>query len=204
MASPTADWPSAFLVPDSGPGDVADEALLWLGRWVVALTVAIQRWGRDPVRRGRVLSAGRGRVRLAIPWYRPSLFDEALALALQLIPKWSASEADWSALAAEGLDGHFGNRWADIQADGLGPATLRFIDAALRRGMPFDVLPGFVQIGWGTKAERFDFTFTGQTSAVAIDAGEEQAENTSDAVRRRSARPPRRGRRRRRTCPARS
>ena len=74
-----ADWPDAFLV--SGPADVDEEALRWLGNWVVALTVAIQRWGREPVWRGRLLAAGQGRLRLALPWHRPEIFDEALTAA---------------------------------------------------------------------------------------------------------------------------
>lgn len=161
------DWPGAFLVPGSEPADGSDAALLWLGQWVVALTVAIQRWGRDPVWRGRVVSAGNGRIRLAIPWYRQDFFDDAVALAVQVIRRWSVAEADWDAVAASGPAAYFGHRWADVQAGGLGPDVLRSIDAALRRGLPFDVLPGFVQIGWGEQAERFDLTLTGRTSEIA-------------------------------------
>jgi hypothetical protein len=80
------DWPDAFLL--SGPADVDDAALGGLGTWVVALTVAIQRWGRDPVLRGRLLAAGQGRLRLAVPWHRTDFFDHALAAATQLIPEW--------------------------------------------------------------------------------------------------------------------
>jgi cyanophycin synthetase len=160
-----SDWPGAFVVTDAEPA--GDRALLRLGEWVVALTVAIQRWGRDPVRRGRVLSAAHGRVCLAMPWYRADFFDEALEHAVRLISRWSASGADSDALAAEGLDGVFGGRWAEIRAGGLGPETLRFLDIALHRGLPFDVLPAFVQIGWGRQAQRFDFTCTGNTSALA-------------------------------------
>ena len=59
------DWPGAFVVwvvnlraPMTCGG--------WV-EWIVAVTVAIQRWGRDPVFRGRVCGVEDGRLRLAIP-----------------------------------------------------------------------------------------------------------------------------------------
>ena len=46
----TSDWPSAFQVEPGQPGRTAE----WmLGEWVIALTVALQRWARDPAWRGR-------------------------------------------------------------------------------------------------------------------------------------------------------
>lgn len=71
------DWPTAFLVPDDVRSTIDDDLACWLGDWVVALTVAILRWGRDPVLRGRVLDATPGRLRLAIPWYRVVDYDTA-------------------------------------------------------------------------------------------------------------------------------
>ncbi len=156
-----ADWPGAFLLP--GPTEIDDAALGRLGGWVVAVTVAVQRWGRDPVWRGRLLSAGQGRLRLAIPWHRPDLFDDALGAALRLIPGWLGPVR-----RHEDLDGVFAGRWPDIQAGGLGPNTLRFVEAGVRRGMPFDVLPSFVQIGWGMNAERIDLGLTGRTGWIAM------------------------------------
>lgn len=168
-----SDWPTAFLVSET---PFPDDSIGHLGRWVVALVVAVQRWGRDPVWRGRVVGAAGDRVRLAIPWRRPALFDEALTLALRLIPQWLSATAaragqpawrDWLAAGGgPGLEAHFGGRWPDIQANGLGPNSLRFIDAAVRRGMPFEVLPGYIQIGWGANAERFDLAATGRTSWI--------------------------------------
>ncbi|MCB0933207.1 MAG: hypothetical protein KDB71_15080 [Mycobacterium sp.] len=181
-----SSWPTAFLLP--GPDSVAAgaEAVEWLGGWVVALTVAVQRWGRDPVWRGRILEAEPVRLRLAIPWYRQSLFDQALDVVIQLIDRclwpgrtpqrgrqWHAWLDRRQGISASGsvihyaIDELFGDTWAGVQAAGLGPNTLRFIEAAVRRGMPFDILPGFVQIGWGVNAERFDLALTGQTSAIA-------------------------------------
>ena len=159
------DWPTAFLVTDHAAARDGDESLRWLGGWVVALTVAIQRWGRDPVWRGRVSRAEPGRLILAVPWYRSPLFDAALSLALTLIADWLRAD---QAGPDPDLDHYFNGRWADVQAGGLGPNTLRFIEAAVRRGMPFDVLPSFVQIGWGCNAERFDLALTGSTSWMAM------------------------------------
>lgn len=174
------DWPDAFLVSGS-PGN-AEEPLSRLGDWIVALTVAIQRWGRDPVWRGRLLTAEQGRLRLAIPWHRPDFFDEALAVATRLVSGYAPAEQipgeapawlSWlkgdPGPGRDGpLSGYFPGRWPHIQADGLGPNTVRFIEAGVRRGMPFDVLPSFVQIGWGANAERFDLGLTGRTGWIAM------------------------------------
>ena len=175
------DWPTAFLVPGSEPRAPGREGLRWLGDWVAALTVAIQRWGRDPVWRGRVCSVERGRLRLAIPWFRQSFFDESLSAALQMIPEWlqpeqAAPEGNpaWLGWLKAGgtpvseLERYFGGRWADIQAGGLVPVMLRFLEAAVRRGMPFEVLHGFTQIGWGANAERFDQSLTGRTGWLGV------------------------------------
>lgn len=154
-----AGWPSAFLRADV---PAHDEHTHRLGGWVVASTVAIQRWCRDPVWQGRVLDAESDRLRLAIPWYRYDVFDSALTLATQLISCWLTS-TDVTAT----LDELAENRWENIQSEGLGPNSLRFIEAAVRRGMPFDILPSYVQIGWGANAERFDLALTGRTSSIA-------------------------------------
>ncbi len=182
-----SDWPAAFL---GGGGEAAaDEQLQWLAGWTVAMTVAIQRWGRDPVRWGRVLDVRQGRLRVAIPWYRQWFFDRALKVTLQLItdslrsdpatnprdPSWlgwlkadRGSEPDTTpdTTPEATLDRYFDGEWPDIQASGMAPNTLRFIEAAVRRGMPVDVLPSFVQIGWGVNAKRFDMATTGQTSWI--------------------------------------
>ena len=83
-----SDWPAAFLAERVDP----------LGDWVVAVTVGLQQWARDPVWRGRVVSSGAGRLRLAIPWRREAIFGDALELAVRLIERWSAPTADRPAL----------------------------------------------------------------------------------------------------------
>ena len=146
-----SDWPTGLLV---------DGAPHRLGQWVVALSVAIQRWARDPAGRGRVVRAAPGRLTLAVPWYREQFFDEALSVALTVIRR--------AVTAAGGpplhLATHFGDRWEGILGNGMAPNTLRFLEAAQTRGMPFDILPSFAQVGWGANAERFDMAFTGHTS----------------------------------------
>lgn len=154
-----SDWPTAFLKPT----DLGDLGVEWLGSWIVALTVAIQRFGRDPVWRGRVISAERHRLRLAIPWTRNVFFGQALDLALELV-RCAVTGSDGVPVE---LQAHFGGNWAAICANGMQPNTLRFIQAAAARDIPFAVLPNFVQLGWGANAERFDMSFTGRTSWIA-------------------------------------
>jgi len=148
-----SDWPTGFLVDDPTGGH-PDR----LGQWVVALSVAIQRWARDPAGRGRVVHAEPGRLTLAVPWYRQNFFDEALGLALTVLRRAVTGDGPPLHLAT-----HFGKRWEGILGNGLAPNTLRFVQAGQARGMPFDILPSFTQIGWGVNAERFDMAFTGHT-----------------------------------------
>lgn len=189
------DWPGAFVVGGESSG--ADD-VRWLGEWIVAVTVAIQRWGRDPVFRGRVCGVEDGRLRLAIPWCREGFFDQALSAALRLVAGWlgsgqpvaSQSPAPWLGWlkgdgaeenspgrvevqvpqrpAEQTLDEVLHGRLAEIQSGGLGLIQLRFVEAAVRRGMPFDVQSFWVQIGWGANAERFDWAATGRTSWMGM------------------------------------
>lgn len=170
------DWPRSFLVADPGESPAAR-----LGGWVVAMAVAVQRWGNDPVWRGGVLQAGPGRLLLAIPWRRQSFFDGAVDLALRWVSRWvwPAPEAleerlsRWLGAAAAPLTpaGHFGDRWQALRSGGLAETTLRFVQSAAERDMPFDVLPSYVQIGWGAGAERLDLTATGHTGWIANATG---------------------------------
>lgn len=157
------DWPSAFLVPDDPDTGCADPATAWLGRWVVAVTVAIQRWARDPVFFGRVVRAEPGRLVLAIPWRRQALFTEVLRMALELVAQWAGSPTATQFAVSR----HFGERWVEIQNNGVAPYTLSFVRAGADRGIPFSVLPSCLQLGWGAHAERFDMSFTSKTSWMA-------------------------------------
>lgn len=150
-----SDWPAAFLTQQ------VDD----LGDWAVAVTVALQRWARDPVWRGRVVSVNPGRLRLAIPWRREAIFTGALELALRLVEHWSAPDTDPRVLDA--LIRRFRGALPGAQGGGLPPNTLRFVGAAVERDIPFEVLPSWVQLGWGAHAERMDSSFTGRTTAIA-------------------------------------
>ena len=155
-----SDWPAAFLVGNVGADDAAER----LGSWVVALTIALQRWSRDPVWRGRVVTAGPNRMRLAIPWGRADIFGNALDLALRLIEQVSAPTPDrfeLQRLHRQALSGVESG-----QSQGLLPNTLRFIQAAVLRGIPFDVRPACVQFGQGAAAELMDSSFTGRTALL--------------------------------------
>lgn len=143
-------WPTAFL-------KVVDPGEAWLGNWIVALTVAVQRFGGDPVWRGRVVEAGSHRLLLAVPWARAEFFGDALDLALELVRGGGPVT----------VQDRIAEKWPAIRASGMAPATVRFIQAAASRGIPFSVLPNFILLGWGVNAERFDISFTGRTSWIA-------------------------------------
>lgn len=157
-----ANWPAAFLVDGADLGDGAGRGL---GAWVVALTIALQRWARDPAWRGRVLASEPGRLSLAIPWRRAPLFNDALALAVQLLDGWARPIPDTAALGR--LLEYFRAGLETAREGGLLPNTLRFVQAAAERDIPFMVLPSCVQLGWGARAERIDSSFTGHTGHIA-------------------------------------
>ena len=156
-----SDWPGAFVSNATSPADLA--------QWIVALAVALQRWAQEPVSQGRVLAVDGGLIRLALPWEREPVFKSAVQQALQLICAWSGdpvleltgtehSQAPEVAVRA----------WlARVQAGGLAPNSIRFVQAARARQIPVCMQPGYVQLGWGARAERFDSSFTGRTSNIA-------------------------------------
>lgn len=152
-----SDWPTRFLKP-AGPGD---PELGWLGNWVVAFAVAIQRFGLDPVRHGRVLYAQPDRVSLAIPWRREASIAEALDASIELV---RAGVSGQSPATGVGLPNQ---EPSALLANRLASNSFRLIDAAMSRDIPFAVLPDFIQLGWGVSAERFDGSFTGRTSWIA-------------------------------------
>lgn len=150
-----SDWPAAFLVERSAG----------LAEWAVATAIALQRWAHDPVWRGRVVADEPHRWSLAIPWQRRDIVDGALRLALELVGQWARPTPDPAAL--QRLVGMFRDGLADVRRDGLAPSTMRFIQAAVERGIPFDIAPQFVQFGWGAAAERMDAGLTGRTSFLS-------------------------------------
>ena len=164
----TSDWPSAFQVEPGQPGRTAE----WmLGEWVIALTVALQRWARDPAWRGRVLGSEPGRVHLAIPWQRPGVLTDCVRLALRLVELWARPSAsppqDVSPLIRSGMDA--------ARGDGLLPSALRFALAAIERGIPIAVFPGHVLYGWGRSALRMADNFSGRTDFIATSLAQNKA-----------------------------
>lgn len=155
-----SDWPQAFLIKNS-----SEESDSQLGEWVVALTIAMQRWARDPVWRGRVVRSAPDRLWLAIPWRRQALFTDALAMALRLIEQWARPAPDPAEL--QQLYGYLRNGLESAQAEGLAPNTMRFVQAAAEREIPFEVFVNWVQLGWGGAAVRMDSSFTGDTGLIA-------------------------------------
>lgn len=155
-----ADWPSVVLMgPTQGELSVPGR----VGEWIVAVTVALQRWARDPAHRGRVLGSESGRVRLALPWQRQGVLTDCLRLALRLIELWSdpspAPARDITAVIRPGME--------EARKFGLPPSALRYALAAAERGIPVELQSGHVQYGWGRSALRMADNFSGRTGFVA-------------------------------------
>ena len=152
-----ADWPGAFITDCSeAPG---------FAQWLVALTVALQRWAREPVYQGRVLVGQGRRIRIALPWEREAVLKGALQMALNHLSLWSQPDATQVRLkqAASSL-----NAWLDqVQAGGLAPNTHRFAMAATQRSIPVSAKNGILSIGWGCQSERLESSFTGNTGNIA-------------------------------------
>jgi cyanophycin synthetase len=174
-----SDWPGGLLLASPDSVAVGPAGAERVAAWLAAITVAIQRWGREPVSRGRVVTVEPGRVQVAVPWYRAQFLDQALEVAVSVVnqcvqPSLQVPSAvlNWlggtdGAQRVRTLRQRFGNDWQTIQNNGLSPYTLRIAQSAAALGMPVDVLPSYVQIGWGAGAQRFDMTFTRDTSWIA-------------------------------------
>lgn len=160
-----SDWPGAFLVPTDPDCIGGPEAGRTLGNWVIGLTVALQRWARDPVWHGRLVRSEDRRMLLAIPWRREQLFRDALDFAVRFIEAWLAPVPDQAAV--QELIRYLQNGLPPTQEAGLLPNTMRFIQAAVDRDIPFEVLPNCVQLGWGASSERIESSFTGRTGYIA-------------------------------------
>jgi cyanophycin synthetase len=158
----SGDWPQAFMVQaGTNPG---------LAEWILALTVAMQRWARDPVRQGQVLEsvadANGLSVRLALPYQRQAVLVEAVRQAVHQCLLWQAAPvqvAKQTVKAQQALE-----TWLQqAQRGGLAPNTLRFALAALQRNVPLTVHAGMLRLGWGCRTELMDSSFTGTTSNIA-------------------------------------
>ena len=149
------DWPHAFVHEATPPASLA--------HWVVALTVALQRWARDPVWQGRVVPLGPRAARLALPWAREPVLRGALRFALRYLGAWLQPDAAVDA----SLDAELEAWLATVQAGGLAPSTQRFAQAAHCRDIPVEAGAGYIQLGWGCHAQRMNSSFTGNTGVIA-------------------------------------
>lgn len=161
-----ADWPHALLAP-SGPLEESPADIVRLGEWIVAVTVAMQRWCREPVWKGRVLDANPQGVRIALPWRRTAVLDLAVGLASKLVPLWADPAPSHDAV--EALRTHFTNALPALHSTGVRPTALRFVQAAMERGVPFRLQSGTAQMGWGTAALRMTGAVTGKTGMIAVE-----------------------------------
>lgn len=157
------DWPAAFQI---GSEDPANTPGYRLGQWLVAVSVALQRWARVPVWRGRVVGVDDGVLRLAVPWRWEWALNEALDQAVPLVAKCANSvvhEDAPSAATARARSWMF----AAMQR-GMAPNMLRYIQAGLDRDIPFELLDGPVQLGWGAGADRMLESRNDRTSALGV------------------------------------
>jgi cyanophycin synthetase len=154
--TPAECWPEAFLLSQHTNGG--------FGEWMVALSVAIQRWARDPVPQGRVFAQTDQVCKLAIPWQRREICDGALQWAAGYLLLWTlptlAPEAE------RAFNQNFDQWLSTAQQGGLSPSSTRFALSAISKGLPVAVIDGIVKIGWGAGARHLDGTFTDKTSLL--------------------------------------
>lgn len=164
------EWPGAFLVDDA-VGDLGAPAHR-LGRWVVALSIILQRWAYELAFHGAVVYSDSDRLLLAIPWRRESVLSGALELALRLIPLWSEPEPDPAELAA--VSEYFHRGLEVLHRSAFPLDGLRFAQAAVARDIPVATTLGNIRLGWGANAEILHGTFTGHTSWLAHSAAKDK------------------------------
>lgn len=143
-----------------------------LGEWLVAVAVTLQRRAGDPVWNGRVAQADSHRIRLALPWCRRDVARAALDVAIRLVEQWVAAEPDEAVLG-----GIVADLVAEIDAarsGGLDPGTFRYVDAAHRRGIPVESLPGAVQLGWGANADRMRDGQNNEADVLGVAAADDR------------------------------
>ena len=156
----------------------------------MALTVAVQRFGGDPVWRGRVVETGSRHLRLAIPWARAEFFDEAPRSGSRIGVAAARSQCGIALPRS-------GPRFARTA---WRPQRQRFIQAAVSRDIPFSVLPNYIQLGWASTPNASTCPSTGRTSWIADTLARDKWNSNAPGPRgnHRSARlgGPQRGRRR--------
>lgn len=152
-------WPDDFVFVSSKNQHAI------LANWIVGLTIAFQRWARQPVWKGNVLLIRNNMLRLAIPYSHKAIFKHALEHALALLSVW-ANLPEGSASISE-VELKFSQWLKTAQGAGLSPNSIKFYSSARKKGMYIRHAQGFLQIGQGANLEWLDSSFTGQTSNIA-------------------------------------
>ncbi|MES2191258.1 MAG: hypothetical protein V4454_14140 [Pseudomonadota bacterium] len=134
--------------------------------WVVALTIALQRWARQPVWQGAVLASGDNVARLALPYASQDVLPGALEQAARLLILWSQGGAP--GVESRGVREARDQWLKSVLGLGWAPATLRFFALARRLGIPTTCQRGMLQLGQGRYAEYLDCNFTGSTGGLAL------------------------------------
>lgn len=155
----TNGWPNDFLLIESSGHNAV------LANWIIATTIAIQRWARQPVWKGNILSIGATNIRLAIPYSHKVILKQALEHTIQLLSVWCNTIYDSSSIDKAELKF---NQWLKkVQSAGQSPNSIKFYLAARQKGMYVRQTQGFLQIGQGTNLEYLDSSFTRHTSNIA-------------------------------------
>ncbi len=153
------DWPDAFLVVPDTTFSIAN--------WIVALTTAFQRWARDPVMEGRIVSVSGSTLVLALVWEREQVFKSALQFALRYLLLWGKSVV--ASENAVRLTNEFEDWLIKAQSKGLSPNSMRFALSACKRRIPVSVSESTrtLRLGWGINSLRMDSSFTDFTGTLA-------------------------------------
>lgn len=181
LQSEPPQWLGVDVMFDMGPRGWPGALLSHLGpeplgfaHWVTALCVALQRWAGDPVWQGQVLWQAGDRARLALPWIRTEVLDGAIQLAVRHVLIHFEPEHERAQKAH--VLAHDRHAWREsVKFGGQTPNGSGLALAAARRGIPVQVRPGFVQLGWGAQALRLDSSFTGNTSNIASKVARDKA-----------------------------
>ena len=153
-------FPADLLVPGS------TQEVGHFAYWAAALTVALQRWARQPVWQGAVVSSSDRSATFALPYHAEEVFKPALERAVRLLLQWSQNDSPEHA-QTQTIANTLDDWLKTIQQHGWLPNTLHFFAAARQRDIPTSNRLGMLKLGQGCYAELLDGSFTGRTSGLA-------------------------------------
>lgn len=152
-------WPNDFVIKASHNQQAV------FANWIIATTIAFQRWARQPVWKGNTLLNIQNTIRLAIPYANKAILKESLEHAFKLLTLWGDSNHDQKNIDQAELK--FSQWLKAAQAVGLPPNSIKFYLSARKKGMYVRQTQGFLQIGQGANMEWLDSSFTGRTSNIS-------------------------------------